>query len=98
MDPTPTPPPSPSYQRASDRLIQLAIDHVLAGAQPIATRPDGRQQYELPNGMRVVLSPKRQAKKALMRQGLTSRQYRHLKRAEARLRKEQDLTPASPTA
>lgn len=85
MDPTPTSAPSRSCLLVSNRILDDAIAELVLRSQPIATRPDGRQQFQLPNGVRVVLSPQRQAKKHLVEsEQLSSRQYKKLRKKHKR--------------
>lgn len=96
MDPTRTPALSPSSLLVSEsnRILDDAIAELVRRSRPIATRPDGRQQFQLPNGVRVVLSPQRQAKKHLVEsEQLSARQYKKRRKQHKR---EQQAQLASP--
>lgn len=79
---------APSPSSPADSNFALDALGLAKKAQLIATDPrDGRQQYRLPNGARLVLSTRRQAKKLIMRtEGLTPRQYKKLRK---KLKREQ---------
>lgn len=74
-------------------LADSIRQRILEGREPIAIQGD-RAAYQLPNGMRIVLSQKRQAKKALMTgEGLSSRQFRRKKKKFQREAKASEVTP-----
>lgn len=107
MEPeTPTPSPSsPPASKHAEHLVvtseesssQLSIHaRMIAGLEPIDTRPDGRVAYQLPNGARLVLSAKRQAKKLVSEHDhLSPRQYKRLRK---KLQREAKLPPKEDNA
>lgn len=89
--------PVPSPSSPTDSNFALDALGLAKKAQLIATDPrDGRQQYRLPNGARLVLSSRRQAKKLIMRtEGLSPRQFKKLKK---KLKREQRANLAQQEA
>lgn len=94
--PTPSPSSPPDSEQRDYRLKhakhlevvseeasgpQSIRERILAGLDPINRRPDGRETYLLPNGMRMTLNPRRQAKKLIQdHEGLSPRQYKKLRK------------------